>query len=823
MTGIAVKIIINLAFLCSILAAAGYFMYSNKEDERYFRWANRLFGLKGLLILIASGLLIYLILQHQFNYYYVYNYTSSDLQLKYLVSAFWGGQEGSFMLWILFSTLIGIGLMKWTRDPYRGPVLFFLTLTQIFLISMIVGIPIGDVTIGASPFRTLAEAMPNAPFLQANPDFVPADGKGLNDLLKSPWMMIHPPILFVGFAMMTVPYCFAMAALWKRKYNDWIHPALPWTLGANVALLTAIFLGGYWAYVTLSFGGYWAWDPVENASLVPWLLGTAGIHTMIIQRKSSTSQKASIIFAILAYVAIVYETFLTRSGILAEASVHSFVDLGLYNQLVVFMFVVTVSGLGLLAYRYKELPVQTKESNFLSREFMTFAGAMVLCLIGLVIALGTSSPIIGRLFQDNPTPPEISFYNDWTMPLAIVAALLTVLGQYLFWKRQDAESLAGELTWPVFISCVLTLATIMIAGVYNLYYMVYILAGWFAVVGNGIIMFRLIRKNPRLIGGAFTHVGFGIMLLGILASSAYNEPLLDQPTASYNAAIERGEVMDEEGFPVRQKLTYLELKLNQPKIVNGKYIMTYEGYTLENQTRPGQQEYRIKVEPADGAGKQVYLYPQVYPMTAGAETIEWSTDPDVYAGFLSDIYLYVAGSSFVERQNEQAKSVMQPVSDSEPADSSSIQKLLLGRGQTVSLGGFDITFRDYAQAETEQLPDSTMIAVNAHLEVVHKATGSSKELRPLFAIYNEGGKSWVYAPPLPFDRGITVRFTQVKPETGEIELTIDRIDEQFKEDWVLVVAEEKPFISAVWLGTFMLMGGFSISIFRHRAREKKRS
>src|SRR5699024_1173423 len=137
-------------------------------------------------------------------------------------------------------------------------------------------------------------------------------------------------------------------------------------------------LGGYWAYVTLSFGGDWAWDPVENASLVPWLLGTAGIHTMIIQRKSSTSQKASIMFEILAYMAIVYETFLTRSGILVDASFHCFVDLGLYNQLLLFMVVVSVIGFGMFFYRYKELPVQKKESKFLSREFMTFAGAMVL-------------------------------------------------------------------------------------------------------------------------------------------------------------------------------------------------------------------------------------------------------------------------------------------------------------------------------------------------------------------------------------------------------------------------------------------------------------
>lgn len=821
MIGIIGKIVINLAFLFSILAAIGYFLYSNKEDNKYYRWSNRLFRLKGLLILVASVLLIYLILQHQFNYYYVYNYTSSDLQLKYLISAFWGGQEGSFMLWILISTLIGFGLMKWTREPYKGPVLFFLTLTQVFLLSMIVGIPMGDATLGASPFRTLAEAMPNAPFLQANPDFVPVDGKGLNDLLKSPWMMIHPPILFVGFAMMTVPYCFAMAALWKRKYNEWIHPALPWTLGANLSLLTAIFLGGYWAYVTLSFGGYWAWDPVENASFVPWLLGTAGIHTMIIQRKSSTSQKASIIFAILAYVAIVYETFLTRSGILADSSVHSFVDLGLYNQLIIFMFVVTGVGLGLFAYRYKELPKQSSESKFLSREFMTFAGAMVLFLIGLVIALGTSSPIIGRLFQENPTPPEISFYNEWTMPLAILAALMTVLGQYLFWKRQNAESLAAELTWPVLTTCILTLATIMIANIYNPYYMVYLLAAWFAVIGNSVIMYRLIRKKPRLIGGALTHIGFGILLLGILASSAYNEHLLDGATEKYNAAIERGEVTDEEGFPVRQKVNFLQLKLNQSKVVNDRYKVTYEGYTLENQTRPGQQEYRIKLEPVDGEGSQFYLNPQVYPM-GGGKSIEWSVDPDVRTGWLSDIYLYVAGSSFVSQKNEQAENHAQPVAETSARDSVQTQKIMLGRGQSVSLGGYEITFSDYEQADMEGMPDSTMIAVNAQLDITKKVTGKTVSLNPLFAIYNQDGKSWVYSPPQRVEAGVTVRFTQVEPETGEIELSIDGLDEEYEDEWVLIVAEEKPFISAVWLGTFILMAGFSISILRHWDRERKK-
>ncbi|MFH5883853.1 heme lyase CcmF/NrfE family subunit [Halalkalibaculum sp. DA3122] len=837
MIGTIGNILIYVAFATSIFAGIGYFLYSSRDDERLYRISNWLFGIKGALIIAASGLLLYLILNHQFQYYYVYNYTSSDLQLKYLISALWGGQEGSFMVWILCSFFIGLGLMKWTEKPYRGPVLFFLTLTQIFLISMIAGVSIGDLQLGASPFRTLAQEMPNAPFIQANPDFVPSEGKGLNDLLKSPWMMIHPPVLFLGFAMMTIPYCFAMAALWKEKYNEWVHPAMPWTLGANVALLTAIFLGGYWAYVTLSFGGYWAWDPVENASFVPWLLGTAGIHTMVIQKKSSTSQKASIVFAILAYVAIVYETFLTRSGILADSSVHSFVDLGLYNQLLAFMFVVTAVGIGMLIYRYKDLPRQNKESKLLSREFMTFAGAMVLFLIGFVIIIGTSSPIIGRLFEANPTPPEISFYNEWTMPLAILAAFMTVIGQFLFWKRQDAESLARDLTWPVIISCVLTLATMMLGNVRNFYYLLYILAGWFALVGNGFMMVRMMFKNPKLIGGALTHVGFGVLLLGILASSAYNGTLLDLSTRNYNEAIAAGKVTDDEGIPVRQKVNFLELKLNEPKVVNGKYKVTYEGYTLANQERPGQQQYKIKFEPVDGNGRQFTLYPEVYPMlsSSSANRIEWSVDPDVYTTFMSDIYMYVAGSSYVEQKNEQVKnnspdnSNMQPASASQTtpdqqSDSTQVQTISLGRGESLNMGGYQFDFSDYTPADPESLPDSTLIAVRADLDVIHRATGVRDTLNPLFAIYKKDGKSWTYAPPMQVPgRDMFVQFTSVDPSTGKIELKVHGIEGEPQDEWVLIVAEEKPFVSVVWLGTFILMAGFSVSIFRHWDRDRKKN
>ncbi|HLR76148.1 MAG TPA: cytochrome c biogenesis protein CcsA [Balneolaceae bacterium] len=592
MTGIIGKILVDVSFICMLAAAVYYFVYSKKDNDNYFRTASWLFGLQGLFIAVASGLLLYLILTHQYNYYYVYNYTSTDLQLKYLISAYWGGQEGSFMLWILFSTVIGLVLIKRTKKPYRGPVLFFLSVTQLFLLSMLLGFHIGDLKIGASPFRTLAEAMPNAPFLQSNPGWVPPDGKGLNDLLRSPWMMIHPPILFLSFSLLTVPCCFALAALWKRKYHEWVRPALPWTLAANLGLLFALFLGGYWAYVTLSFGGFWAWDPVENAALVPWLFGIAGIHTMIINKKSSSSQKASIIFALLAYLAVVYESFLTRSGILSDASVHSFVDLGLYNQLLLFMAVMLLTCLGLFVYRYKDLPRQNKGHKIMSREFMTFGGAMVLFLLALVITIGTSSPVIGKLFTQNPTPPEISFYNQWTMPLAIIAALLTVIGQFLFWERQTVESLARRLLAPVAISCGLTLITTIAAAIQDFYIIIFVFSGWFALFGNAFVMARLIKKRPKLIGGALSHVGFGILLLGIISSSFFSEPLLTPAIHAYNRAVEQGKMTDENGMIVQQKATFIQLNLKEPKVVNDKYILTWVGYQMEPDQRPGQHRYK---------------------------------------------------------------------------------------------------------------------------------------------------------------------------------------------------------------------------------------
>ncbi len=813
------------AFIASIVAMILYAMAAYKDDIKIERISHWFWTAKGILLTISSAALVYLIMTHQFQYYYVWNYTSLDLETKYLFSAFYGGQEGSFMLWILCAFLVGLGLIKWTRKPYKAPVMFVMTLTQFFLLSMVVGWDFNFTQIGASPFRTIADEMPNAPFIIANPDFVPADGTGLNDLLKSPWMMIHPPVIFIGFAMMTVPFAFAIASLWTKTYHDWIRPALPWTLAANLSLLTAIFLGGYWAYETLSFGGYWAWDPVENASLVPWLLGTAGIHAMIIQRKSGRAHKAALFFAILAYVSIIYQTFLTRSGILADQSVHSFVDLGLYRQLLTFILVMTIMGIGFYLYRYRELPSPNEESKFLSKEFMTFTGSMLLFILGFVIIIGTSSPIIGRLFVDNPTPPEIQFYNDWSMPIVIIMAFATVIGQYLFWQKHTWESLAGALIWPTLFTSVATVLSIIIGDVRNLYYMIYILAGWFAVIGNGAIMLHLIRKNPKLIGGTITHVGFGALLLGIIASSVYTEPLLDQQTARYNQRIAAGDVFDEEGFPVTQRVEMFQIDINRPVLVNEKYMVTYEGYELSDIPRPGQQNYILRFEPIDGSSP-FYMEPEVYPMltTSSQDNIDWSVDPYVRTGLTKDIYLYVAGSRYVARKNEELERYNRrsrgEMSDDENGESE-IQTIEIQMGESIAAGPFSFSFVNFIPASEEVLPENTQIGIRALIRVVHEPTGNAYEIEPLFAVYTEDDRSYTYSPPLDIDQWeMSVLFSRIHPESDSIELTVVGLDEEFEEDWILVVAEVKPFVSVVWLGTFLLMIGFSVSIFRHWLREK---
>lgn len=805
MIGTLGQLLLLTAFVACLLSGLFYFLAAHQEKDEWKGIARGAWGIMTVGVLVASGLLIYLILTHQFQYAYVYQYSSMDLPLRYVFSSFWAGQEGSFLLWIAFTAILGFALIKWARS-FEAPTMTVVAVCQLFLLSMVVGLQFGPLSIGSSAFSMLADKFPNAPVFAQNPNFIPADGRGLNDLLQNYWMMIHPPTLFVGFTAMLAPFAFAIAALWKKRYTDWVRPALPWTLFANMILMVGIALGGYWAYETLNFGGYWAWDPVENSSFVPWLIGVAAIHMMIVQKKSGASHKSALFLCILAFMLVVYSTFLTRSGILGDISVHSFVDLGLNNQLLVWILAMGLIGFGLFAYRYRELPIPPKEPEMLSREFMIFSGALLLCALGAVVILGTSAPIFGRIFRDNPSAVPIEFYNKWTLPISIAFVFLAGLGQLFWWRKMSVENVNRVLLKPVVLSVVSTVAILVFTpfgtrsgqitlgsepvlaerganllgsvgdffGSYGpgLLLLLLVFVSFFALYGNGMVLLRIARGNLKMAGGAITHIGLVIMILGIISSSAFSDALSTQPGRE-NFVMTRGET----------------------RMVNN-YQVTYAGYELNEQAR---SVYTLNF--TDPQGRSFTLNPVAYENKSG----QWIEHPDVKMFVEQDLFVSVSPGARFDSDTEQQGGQL-PLSQNE--------KTMLGNQEyTIHFVRFD------TNVDASLLPENHEIAVAAVVELTNLRTSETRELRPVYIINQDRTVQQLRTDVE--DWGVTITFASMNVDTGQANFIIDGV-KLMPDDWVLVQAYEKPFIGLVWIGLILMTGGFILAMYRRMAEQKLR-
>ena len=750
-----------------------------------------------VLTLGTFGLLIGLIVTHQFQFAYVFDNSSRDLPLHFLISSSWAGQEGSFLVWIVLNFVVGLAVIRWARD-YAAPVMFVIALCQAFLVSMIVGLKLGPLAIGSSPFLTLAEKFPDAPVLQTG--LAPADGSGLNDLLQNYWMVIHPPTLFAGFALMIVPFAYAVSALWKKRYSDWVRPAMPWTIAAVLVLGVGVAMGGYWAYVTLSFGGYWAWDPVENSSLVPWLIGIAALHTMIIQKRSGHSHKASLLLSILAYMFVVYSTFLTRSGILGDLSVHSFVDLGLYNQLLLWILTMGLLGFGFFAWRFRELPKVDKEPNIWSREFMIFCGAMLLFAIALVVIIGTSAPILGRLVTNTPATVPIAFYNKWATPLAVGFVFLCGMGQLLWWNKMEVAQLNRSVSRPVLAAVVATVAVLIFtpfiertspqlvvaaaevpvlnSGILDtisdtvvtygagLLLVILVFVTFFALFGNGMVLWRIGRGNARLAGGALSHIGFAILVLGIIASSGFSKPVAmpaDIAAGRANFVLERGQTLRV-----------------------GDYAFSYAEQDTTDRGRP---KYHIDVVAADGSTTR--LEPVVYESSTG----QWIQHPDIKLGLKKDLFVAVTPNEMLDSGQASGEVAM-----------------ALGDTLVVGDSEYELNFLRYElQEDTEYHTDETEIAVAAVINVTNLRTGETREVKPLYLVDGSGAtrsvenefSDWQFA----------VAFVGMNVDQGQVRLAFSGVSAE-DEDWIVVQAVEKPLIFMVWLGIILLSLGFLVSLVR---------
>jgi len=480
----------SLAAGLAFLAAAG----GRSAAERPARIA---FRVQWLAYVAAAGFLWYILFTHQFRYQYVASYSSSAMPHHYIYAAFWGGQEGTFMLWALITCTLGLLLMR-LRHPLTWASMFFLNLPLVML---------GLVTVMRGPFLVYPAGM------------APPDGQGLNPLLQDPWMTIHPPVLFTGFSSLVVPFAIALAGLVKRDYDGWIRLVLPWCIFSTGMLATGFIMGGVWAYKVLGWGGYWGWDPVENGSFIPWLSNAALLHGLLIQRVTGSLRRTNFFLAITSYVLVLYASFLTRSGVLADFSVHSFANLGLTGFLLSFLFVAAVSGYGLLIARLKDIPKPAQPLGNFSRESMMWLGQIVFMLMCALTAVGMSAPLITRLFGP-ASNVQTAYYNLVNAPLAIAMGLLLGLAPLMRWRQHEPAALVRAAAPSVVIATVVTLGAV-VGGVCEWIPALVVFGAAFALAANTVVTVRGFRAGWKHGVAYLGHMGVSVLLIGIVASSHY--------------------------------------------------------------------------------------------------------------------------------------------------------------------------------------------------------------------------------------------------------------------------------------------------------------
>ena len=485
-----------LAFFSSLVAAAGYW-FVGQGRAGALDVATTAFRLQWAALLGGAVFLWWILFNHQFQFQYVASYSSRAMPGHFVYAAFWGGQEGTFLLWGLITACMGLIVMRWKHSlqPYT---MFFLNLPLVML--TLVGVMRG-------PFLTFAAAQ------------VPVDGQGLNPLLQDYWMTIHPPVLFIGFSSFVVPFAIACAALMKRDYDGWVKPVLPWAVFSTAIQATGFIMGGVWAYKVLGWGGYWGWDPVENGSLIPWLSNIALVHGLLIQRATGSLRRTNFFLAILSYVLVLYASFLTRSGVLADFSVHSFANLGLSGFLLSFLAVAGVVGFGLLLSRIREIPAPSQPLGNFSRESFMWLGQLVFMLMCALVTIGMSAPLFTKLFGP-PTNVRTEFYNLVNAPLAVAMGLLMGVTPLLRWRQHEADSLLKSVA-PAFVFALLLTSGVMLWGVRDALPLLVVFAMGFAMASNVVVTLKGFKSGWKHGIAYLGHLGVTVLLIGVVLSSGY--------------------------------------------------------------------------------------------------------------------------------------------------------------------------------------------------------------------------------------------------------------------------------------------------------------
>lgn len=792
------SIFLSIALVFSVITMVMYYL-SFKGYKNTLNIARYSYNGMAIFVIAASTFLWYVILTHQYQYKYVFSYSNNSLSTGLLFSSFWGGQEGSFMLWLLLTSIIGIILQSYSskRGDLEPRVMSVFTLATTFLLVMVspwFKNPFEYIWMTPSfiEIKNINSQYFSLPFLQnflftdqqSNTTFIQMssqlhtllaqagvsvnnfiiDGKGLNPQLLNYWMQIHPPMLFTGFAMATVPFSFAMAALMKNEYRDWVKQSLPWVLAGTGILGLGIMMGGYWAYEMLGWGGYWAWDPVENSSLIPWLVGVASIHTMLVQKRSlKTTEgvgryaKTNLILSILTYVLVLYSTFLTRSGVLGDASVHSFVDPGMlvYLFLIVFIGTFILIGFGAIAYRWKSLEDKTLyEESILSRELSLFTAAIILGASALIILVGTSAPLFGQSV-------DTFFYNEMHLPIAIIIGLLNGLSLLIKWRSTNTKDLVKDSALSVITSTIITIAIVVFGGVHDIMMILLAFSASFALIVNTEIAVKIVKGNLKNLGAYVAHIGIALFILGIIGSAGYS--------AEQN----------------------VDLVKNKPTKAFG-YELTFTGYTpIENNTKFA---FNVNVKNGD---KVYTISPVMYIAEYNNSLMR---EPAILNLLSKDIY--VAPLGYDEGTNQQSQSNGETVR--------------LEKGKEFDYKGAKLTFDKFdvsaeTMADMQAGKDFQMGAV-----LTLEANGKSEEFELL---RKSVGGQVQFTDYTSKNAGLKIQLLNLTAQMIEVSIsnpneTQQPVVEQPKQEVLSVAASVKPYISLVWIGVIVMVLGFFVSVAR---------
>ncbi len=485
------------------------------------------------LLTISSLSIIFLLAKSHFEVEYVANVTSRSMPMYLKVTALWGGQAGSllFWSWLMSAFATAVTLRKWDRDREFLPWVILVSLVTLsFFLSLNIFVENPFARLWVTPSGQIVRKMFQSEGSQL---FFPQDGQGLNPLLRHPGMIIHPPMLYLGFVSFVIPFAFAIAALATGRTDDrWIHLTRRWVLWAWMFLSLGLVLGGRWAYDVLGWGGYWGWDPVEIAAFMPWLTGTAFLHSVMIQEKRGILKQWNMVLIILTYDLVIFGTFLTRSGVLS--SVHAFAQSAIGPLFFAFIGITLTVSLGLLLHRWNDLRGETEMKSLLSREALFLLNNLLFLGIFIVCFWGVLFPLISEIITGQKVTVGPPFYERANAPLMAVLLLLMSVAPLSGWGLSTYKTI-GRAIWKPAIAAVLVLIGVRILGIQN----PYALVGFFLVAlvlcvtfyeywrgvnarhrGHNepyiIAFWSLIQRNRRRYGGYLIHIAMAMIAIGII-------------------------------------------------------------------------------------------------------------------------------------------------------------------------------------------------------------------------------------------------------------------------------------------------------------------